>query len=148
MLRLMRWLVSLGCFLGKLAFDFLVVAVVRCPAVGYSWRLAVSWSLVVMHQVQVCYLESYCYLCFGRKMRWLDLVFCRHQRQREFCGARRDHSIGSVLVSQIVWSKKNVRGKKFAADRKHTCLAHLNPQLLQRSRFPLGPRLHSGVTRV
>lgn len=29
-----------------------------------------------------------------------------------------------------------------------TCLAHLKPQLLQRSRFPLGPRLHSGVLRV
>src|SRR5208282_4608077 len=26
-----------------------------------------------------------------------------------------------------------------------TCFAHRSPQLLQRSRFPLGPRLHSGV---
>ena len=29
-----------------------------------------------------------------------------------------------------------------------TCLAHLSPQLLQRSRLPLGPLLHSGVDRV
>ena len=29
--------------------------------------------------------------------------------------------------------------------RLPTCLAHLNPQLLQRSRLPLGPLLHSGV---
>ena len=29
-----------------------------------------------------------------------------------------------------------------------TCLAHRRPQLLHRSRFPLGPLLHSGVTRV
>jgi hypothetical protein len=29
-----------------------------------------------------------------------------------------------------------------------TCLAHLRPQLLQRSLLPLGPRLHSGVCLV
>ena len=29
-----------------------------------------------------------------------------------------------------------------------TSFAHLSPQLLHKSRFPLGPRLHSGVTRV
>ena len=31
---------------------------------------------------------------------------------------------------------------------QNTCFAHRRPQLLQRSRFPLGPLLHSGVTRV
>jgi hypothetical protein len=31
---------------------------------------------------------------------------------------------------------------------EHTCFAHLSPQLLHRSRFPLGPLLHSGVSRL